>query len=81
MAPEQLLARDTGRRGGAAVARQVAMLLFRDRAGLTLREVGQRFGDIHYSAVHQNIRRLKKRLEKNSGFSDTYEAVLSRLDP
>ena len=78
---DQLLARGTGRSGAAAVARQMAMLLCRDRAGLTLREVGQRFGDIHYSAVHQNICRLKERLGKNADLSDAYKAVLSRLDP
>lgn len=78
--PAQLVARDTSRRGAASVARQMAMLLCRDRSGLTLREVGQRFGDIHYSAVHQNIRRLKDRLAESAELSDAYQTVLSELE-
>lgn len=79
--PSGLLDRDTKRRGVEAVARQIAMKLCRDRSGLTLREIGGRFGNIHYSAVNQNIRRLNERFEDQPNLAEVYDAVLSRLDP
>jgi REP element-mobilizing transposase RayT len=81
MEPTVLLGRDARRRGSDAVARQIAMRVCRDRTGLTLREIGERFGKIHYSAVNQNIRRLSARLEDRPDLFDRYQAVLSRLDP
>ena len=79
--PSQLLKRDSSRRGITGVARQMAMQVCRDRAGLTLATIGEHFGGIHYSAVSQNLRRMRLRREEESSVSDRYRAVLSRLDP
>jgi len=76
-----LLERGAVRGGNEGVARQAAMRLCRDYTGLTLREIGERFGAIHYSAVNQNIRRLSARIEANGNWARSYDAVLSRLDP
>ncbi|MEF8794614.1 MAG: transposase [Thiohalorhabdus sp.] len=62
-------------------ARQVAMLLCRDCTELTLAAIGQRFGGIHYSAVGQNVRRVREAMEKDRGLARSYETVRSRLDP
>ncbi|WP_396581341.1 helix-turn-helix domain-containing protein [Guyparkeria halopsychrophila] len=37
-------------------ARQVAMLLCRDETELTLAAIGERFGDIRYSALSQHVK-------------------------
>ncbi|ADH86488.1 transposase [Desulfurivibrio alkaliphilus] len=65
---------------GATEARPFAMWLCQQEAGLTLREIGARFGNIHYSAVSQNIRRLKKRWGEDR-LHRQQQAVMSRLDP
>lgn len=75
----------TTRRGsgdsGTRIARQLAMQLCRDHTGLTLQEIGQIFGGIHYSAVTQNIRRLRHALESDSRYRRLSKTVMSRLDP
>ncbi|MDF1615231.1 transposase [Desulfurivibrio dismutans] len=74
---EHILARGNT---GAAEARPFAMWLCQQEAGLTLREIGVLFGNIHYSAVSQNIRRLKRRWVKER-LCWHQQAVMSRLDP
>ncbi|MEF8794151.1 transposase [Thiohalorhabdus sp.] len=71
--------RQLGPRQGRA--RQVAMLLCREKTELTLAAIGERFGGIHYSAVGQNVRRVRKAMEADRGLARSYEAVMSRLDP
>ena len=56
------------------------MWLRQQEAGLTLQEIGARFGNIHYSAVSQNIRRLKRSWGKER-LRRQQQAVMSRLAP
>jgi hypothetical protein len=76
-----LYARPGRGRGARNPARSLAMWLFQDRAGLTLPEIGRRFGGIHYSAVSQAIRRLKVRVEVGGEDMLKVEIVLSRFAP
>jgi len=78
---EAIQERGLRRSGAERLARQFAMRLCRDRTGLTLREIGEQFGGIHYTAVHQNIRRLADKLKDKPDLSDKYSSLLSRLDP
>jgi chromosomal replication initiation ATPase DnaA len=47
-------------------ARNVAMWLVWERAGLSLREIGELFGGLKYSAVAQRLRRLEPREKKRA---------------
>jgi putative transposase len=49
-----------GRGGYGVEARNVAMALVWEKCALSLREIGQLFGGIDYSAVAQRIRRINK---------------------
>ncbi len=79
--PEVLAARSRDVPAEAREARQLAMRLCRDRAGLKLTAIGELFGGIHYSGVSQNIRRLEKAMASDGEFRGKVKAVRSRLDP
>ncbi len=64
----------------ASQARSIAMGLCQARAGLTLNEIGERFGGIGYSTVAQRIRRLRASVgEEELERLGTY--IMCRLDP
>jgi REP element-mobilizing transposase RayT len=79
--PEDLTGRSRHTAPGARVARQCAMLLCRDNTLLTLREVGDLFGGIHYSGVSQNIRRVEEAIRTDERIAGRFESAKSRLDP
>lgn len=54
----------TGKRGG--LGRNIALKIARDACGLTLKELGKRMGGLDYVSVHMAIRRLEKKVEKDS---------------
>jgi len=49
----------TNRNGHGLRARNVAMWIISESCGITLREIGELFGGLHYSAVAQRIRRTR----------------------
>jgi putative transposase len=48
-------------------ARNVAMWIISESCGITLREIGELFGGLHYSAVAQRIRRARASYPEKSG--------------
>jgi putative transposase len=47
-------------------ARNVAMWMISESCGITLRQIGELFGGLHYSAVAQRIRRTRARYSEKS---------------
>lgn len=79
---EQAELMSPGRRGPGAddTPRQLAMLVCRDETGLTLREIGQRLGGVHYATVSHHTRRMEQRLRDDRRLAQMHRRVLSRLN-
>lgn len=48
-------------------ARNVAIWIIAESCGMSLREIGEFFGGLHYSAVAQRIRRARDSYSEKSG--------------
>ncbi|WP_231760000.1 helix-turn-helix domain-containing protein [Microbulbifer elongatus] len=72
---DDLYKRSAPGRSGANPARAVAMWLCQDLAGMTLPEIGEVFGGVHYSAVSQAVRRIKEKVRGSAELSRLFEAA------
>lgn len=79
--PEALTGRSREVAPAARLARQCAMRLCRDHTRLTLQQIGDLFGGIHYSGVSQNIRRLQAAMRTDGRLETRCQSIMSRLDP
>ena len=78
--PVEELTHPSARGGPAALARSVAMWLCQQETGLTLAELGERFGGLQYSSVAQRIRRLRAE-EGASRLEAIRGRIMTRFDP
>jgi chromosomal replication initiator protein len=63
-----------------ALARQVAMYLAKERTGLTLVEIGKRFGNRDHSTVIYALGRISKELSRNDTLRNTLTEIAGELD-
>ena len=61
------------------VARAVAMWLCPDHIGMTQPEIAGISGGLHYSAVTQEVRRIRSKVQSDHGLWELVEAVLPHL--
>jgi chromosomal replication initiation ATPase DnaA len=61
-------------------AREVAMLIGRRYAGMSLRQIGEAIGDLSYPAVSDAVRRTTARLEKDRPLQKRLKQVLHYLN-
>ena len=61
-------------------AREVAMLIGRRYAGMSLRQIGEAIGDLSYPAVSDAVRRTTRRLEKDRSLQKRLKQVLHYLN-
>lgn len=61
------------------IPRQMAMLLCRDYVGMTLNQMAEQFGGMHYSTVSHGIKQLEKHLKKQR-IRKIYRACVQALD-
>jgi chromosomal replication initiation ATPase DnaA len=61
-------------------AREVAMLIGRRYAGMSLRQIGEAIGDLSYPAVSDAVRRINRRLEKDRSLQKRFKRVLHYLN-
>jgi chromosomal replication initiation ATPase DnaA len=61
-------------------AREVAMLIARRYAGMSLRQIGEAIGQLSYPAVSDAVRRTTRRLEKDRSLQRRLKRVLHYLN-
>jgi chromosomal replication initiation ATPase DnaA len=61
-------------------AREVAMLIGRRYAGMSLRQIGDAIGDLSYPAVSDALRRTTKSLQKDRSLQKRRKRVLDYLN-
>jgi hypothetical protein len=71
---------ETASRRHGDPAREVAMLIGRRYAGMSLRQIGEAIGELSYPAVSDAVRRTTGRLEKDRSLQKRLKRVIHCLN-
>ncbi len=67
------------KRGQVNEPRNIAVYLSRKRSGLSLEDIGQKFGIATYSSVSSIVTRIKKQLLNNKKLRNKIETISQQL--